>query len=128
MIRYLDTSAVAKVLLDEDHHAAMRRALPSWADDDLLSSQLMATELHRLAARIGLARQLVDLAVGAFELVDLDRGDFLAARHMSPSGARTLDALHVAVAARIGADSFVTYDRRQADAAELLGLAVLTPR
>jgi predicted nucleic acid-binding protein len=42
------------------------------------------------------------------------------------TGARTLDALHLAAAQRIGgAVPFVTFDVRQAQAARTLGLVVL---
>ena len=43
------------------------------------------------------------------------------------TGARTLDALHLAAARRLGgaAVPFVTFDVRQAQAARTLGLAVL---
>jgi hypothetical protein len=42
---------------------------------------------------------------------------------------RSLDAIHLASALRIGADleAFVTYDVRQAEAARTAGLTVLTP-
>lgn len=128
MIRYLDTSAAAKFLVDEPETAALRSAAREWVGDDLVAAQLMATELHRLAARVGLPGSLVDAALDAVELVDVEREDFLVARTFEPRSARTLDALHVAVAARIGADLLVTYDLRQADLARALGLEVDVPQ
>ena len=40
---------------------------------------------------------------------------------------RSLDAIHVAAARFGGVDAMVTYDRRQADAARAVGLAVVAP-
>lgn len=127
MIRYLDTSAVAKVILAERHTPALRAALRAWSADDLVSSQLMATELHRLAARLGIPPEAAATAVSTFELIDVEREDFIAARSMSPPSARTLDVVHVAVAARVGADVIVTYDQRQAEVAAAAGLEVVAP-
>lgn len=127
MIRYLDTSAVAKIILGEQHTPALRAVLRDWSSDDLVSSQLMATELHRLAARLGVPPAAATAAVSAFEVIDLEREDFLAAGVMAPLFARTLDVLHVAVAARVGADVIVTYDRRQAEVAAAAGLEVVAP-
>ena len=128
MIRYLDTSAAAKLLVDEPETAALRSAAREWVGDDLVAAQLMATELHRLAALVGLPGSHVDAALAAVELVDVEREDFLVARTLEPHSARTLDALHVAVAARIGADLLVTYDLRQADLARSLGIEVDFPQ
>lgn len=128
MIRYLDTSAVAKVILDEEHTAAMRAALRTWSEDEIVSSQLMATELHRMAARLGVPASLATAVVSAFELIDVERDDWITGRQMEPQIARTLDVVHVAVAARIGAGVMVTYDRRQAEVARTAGLAVLAPQ
>ena len=127
MIRYLDTSAVAKVILDERHTPALRAALRAWSADDLVSSQLMATELHRLATRLGIAPAVAATTVSAFEVIDVEREDFVAARLLAPASVRTLDVLHVAVAARIEADVIVTYDQRQAEVAAAAGLAVAAP-
>lgn len=127
MIRYLDTSAVAKVVLAERHTPALRGALRAWSADDLISSQLMATELLRLAARLGIPPAVAATAASTFELIDVEREDFIAARSMAPPLARTLDVLHVAVAARVGADVIVTYDQRQAEVASAAGLEVAAP-
>lgn len=40
---------------------------------------------------------------------------------------RSLNALHLTAALRVDADIMVTYDQRQADAAETAGLPVLAP-
>jgi predicted nucleic acid-binding protein len=125
VIRYLDTSAIAKVVLEERHTQALRTALSSWSADELVSSQLMATELHRVMTRLAVPQAAA--AASAFELIELELEDFVVARDLAPATARTLDVLHVAVALRIGADVIVTYDRRQAEVADAAGLEVLAP-
>jgi uncharacterized protein len=127
VIRYLDTSAVAKVIQGERHTPAVCAALRAWSADDLVSSQLMATELHRLAARLGIPSAVAVAAVSAFEVIHVECDDFIAARSMAPPSARTLDLLHVAVASRVRADVIVTYDQRQAEVAAAVGLAVVAP-
>lgn len=127
MIRYFDTSAVAKILLDEQHSRRLRSAVPDWQADTLLSSQLMATELHRLAVRAPIPPQTVEMAIAAFQIVDVEREDFVLARTMGPAAARTLDVVHVAVAIRVGAKCIVTYDDRQSEVARSVGLAVVSP-
>ena len=78
MIRYLDTSAIAKVVLDERHTQALRTALSSWSADELVSSQLMATELHRVMTRLAVPQAAA--AASAFELIELELEDFVVAR------------------------------------------------
>jgi predicted nucleic acid-binding protein len=65
----------------------------------------------------------------ALNLSRLTRRVLLAAGSLEAPGLRTLDAIHVAAAARLGSgiDAFVSYDRRQADAARGAGLRVASP-
>lgn len=49
----------------------------------------------------------------------------LAATIAASTGVRTLDSLHVATAVLSGAEAFITFDRRQADAARAFDLTVL---
>lgn len=128
MIHFFDTSAIAKVILDERESAALRAQLRRWSGDSLVSSQLMATELHRLARRLGVPPETVNVVISMVDLVDMERDDFVTARTLNPSQARTLDVLHVAVASRLSVDTFVTYDERQAEAATAQGLVVSSPR
>ena len=48
----------------------------------------------------------------------------LARRHSRLLGTRSLDILHVAAALEVGASTFVTFDKRQADLARAEGLLV----
>lgn len=58
-------------------------------------------------------------------LIDLTRGDLLAAGTHAPLPAN--DAIHLAVALRVGADEIVTYDGELAERASAAGLPVLSP-
>ena len=68
-----------------------------------------------------LPRSQVDLV----SLVGLER-DFVRAG-ASPGRLRSLDALHLAVALRIGAQEFIAYDLELGAAAEQAGLTLLSP-
>lgn len=63
------------------------------------------------------------------DLVDLDSGIRILAQTVGPASVRSLDAIHLATALRIRQQlaSFVTYDRRLADAATAAGLTVDMP-
>lgn len=66
--------------------------------------------------------------LSAFSLVELDALTCdMAADIAEVTGARTLDALHLAAAQRVGGPGlpFLTYDVRQARAARDLGFSVL---
>jgi predicted nucleic acid-binding protein len=49
----------------------------------------------------------------------------LASTIAASTGVRTLDSLHIASAILASADAFITFDRRQADAARAFDLTVL---
>ena len=59
-------------------------------------------------------------------LIDLTRGDLLTAGAL-PGNLRSHDAVHLAVALRIGADEILTYDGQLVAAAAAAGLAVAQP-
>lgn len=73
------------------------------------------------AARAAFAKD-----IGAFALVELDVGTCeLAATIAEQTGVRTLDALHLGAARRLGtAITFLTFDVRQGQAGRALGLVV----
>jgi predicted nucleic acid-binding protein len=126
---YLDASAVAKLVVAEPES----EGLASWLRDarasgsDAMSSVLLETELRRLAWRVGIDQTAVTTVLDRLELVDVDRSLFREAGLLAGRHLRSLDALHVAVAIRVDADVFVSYDDRQADAAAAVGLRVLAP-
>jgi predicted nucleic acid-binding protein len=66
--------------------------------------------------------------VASFAIVELDATTCeLAATVAEQTGARTLDALHLAAASRLGTTlGFLTFDARQAQIARSLGFRLLT--
>ncbi|MGH3867492.1 MAG: PIN domain-containing protein [Pseudonocardiaceae bacterium] len=129
MILYIETSAAAKLLVDEPASSRLAARLDKAVDQDdaLLSSMLLETELRRLAVRVDLAQTAVTHLLERFDLVETDRSLYREAGLLPGRHLRSLDALHLAAALRVDADVMVTYDRRQADAADAAGLPVLAP-
>ncbi|HJQ41567.1 MAG TPA: type II toxin-antitoxin system VapC family toxin [Jatrophihabitantaceae bacterium] len=129
MIRYLDTSAAMKLLVEEDESAALLAELQrSGPNDRLIASWLLHTELHCAASRHPDAIDLEAVAVllDSVDLIDLFRGDLLTAAVL-PGRLRSHDAIHLAVALRVGAHEVVTYDEELARATAEAGLAVSAP-
>jgi predicted nucleic acid-binding protein len=75
---------------------------------------------------IGRARQLVD----RFELIRVDDALLDAAALLPVDELRSLDAIHLAAAQRLGSDLsvLVSYDERMLTAARALGIRVTSPR
>lgn len=126
---YLDTSALAKLVVREAETAALRE----WLDaqrDTYLSSALAATELHRAVRRRApsaspVAQQVID----ALDLVPVGDDVVGLAGRLDPPGLRTLDAIHLASAlvTRAVVSVFVAYDDRLRAAAAQSGLRVAAP-
>ena len=128
---YLDSSALVKLVQREKESDALRRFLRSHRTDRLVTSALARVEVVRAiliggpAAIAQARRQLSRLDQVLLGTEVLDRAATLA----SNVQLRSLDAIHLAAAQVVGADlrAVVTYDRRMADAAKDLGLAVERP-
>jgi len=60
-------------------------------------------------------------------LVDVTDGLLRRAAGLASAAVRTLDAIHLASALRVGADELIAYDRRVIAAAAERGLAVSSP-
>jgi uncharacterized protein len=124
---YLDASAAMKLILDEPQSEALTAELAGWDDRRLVSSWLLHTEMHCAAGRhpgdvdLDAVRTVLD----SVSLIDLTRGDMLAAGTHAPL--RSNDAIHLAVAIRVGADEIVTYDSELIERATAAGLPVLAP-
>lgn len=125
-LSYVDTSAAMKLLVDEPESAALVTDLSSGRR--LVASWLLHTELHRAAGRhpddvdLGSVHQVL----ATMNLADVTRGDLIAAGTHAPL--RSNDAIHLAVAIRLGVDDLVTYDDELAMAARSAGLIVVAPR
>ncbi len=126
-IAYLDTSAAVKLVVDEPESDALAAELGRCDDRRLVSSWLLHAEMHFAGGRhpedvdLDAVRAVLD----AVSLVDLTRGDLLAAG--THARLRSNDAIHLAVALRVGADEIVTYDAELSERARSAGLSVLSP-
>ncbi|KDA04744.1 DNA-binding protein [Microbacterium sp. CH12i] len=113
---YLDTSAAAKALIDEDGSDPVRRL---FADGTaFISSKLLAVELHAVADRRMISADAAQELLDRVALVALNDGILDEAVSMH-SGLRTLDALHLATAVRLKdvVTGILTFDTELADAA-----------
>lgn len=129
MIAYLDTSAAMKLLVEERESAALVRYVQSNSDEvTLVGSWLLHTELHCAAHRHpnDVDTAAVRLVLEVITVLDLTRGDVLTAGTM-PGALRSHDALHLAVALRVGVDELITYDAELHHAADAAGLRVVHP-
>ena len=126
---YLDTSAAAKLLVDEEETEALQDHLRQVPEAETVTSVIGLIELRRVAARIGPAHTIraEDLArrLGSVQLTEAVAH---GAAHVSPTVLRSLDAIHLASAVSVSADQVLCYDQRLSTAAEAAGLLVLSPR
>ncbi|MGH8965986.1 MAG: type II toxin-antitoxin system VapC family toxin [Actinomycetes bacterium] len=145
MLRYVDTSALARCYFaDEADHEELRTLLLE-GTDPVVTSELTRMELVSAVHVAHRAGRLPDPAA-LLAVVDLDSGEDgpvallrmqpdvvfpLAAALVAQHPLRTLDALHLAVAHSAATDLaageplvFVTRDQRQAAAAAATGLPV----
>ena len=123
---YVDTSALGALLIDQPESPA----LLDWLDQTavtLVSSDLLETELRRIAVREGLDQSDVTRVVDGVGLAALDRAVYRSAGFLPMPYLRTLDALHLEAAMRVDAAGILTYDRRLAEAARSAGLDVIAP-
>ena len=123
---YVDTSALAALLIDQPESAALLDWLDSTAAE-LVSSDLLETELRRVAVREGLDQSDVTRRLDGVALAALDRAVYRGAGYLPMPYLRTLDALHLEAAIRLDASAVLTYDRRLGEAARAAGLDVIAP-
>lgn len=126
-VAYLDTSAAIKLVVDEPESDALVAELAERDDRWLASSWLLHAEMHSAAGRhpADIDLNAVRTVLDAVNLIDLTRGDLLAAGTHVPL--RSNDAIHLAVALRIGSDELLTYDTELTESATRAGLSVLAP-
>lgn len=128
MICYLDTSAAMKLLVQESESAALAKYLQSIDERRLVASWLLHTELHCAANRHpdDVDLESAEIVLDTVSLIDLTRGDLLTAGTL-PGRLRSNDAVHLAVALRVGADELVTYDAELGAAAAAAGIIAVQP-
>jgi uncharacterized protein len=128
-VTYADTSALAKLLIAEAETAVLGAYLASLTDR-ATSSELTIAELTRTVTRAGADAASAGMLLRQLDLLAVDEaGLWRAGRLPSPPGTflRTADAIHLIAAMELGETDFLTYDRRQAQAAESSGFNVVAP-
>lgn len=128
---YADTSAVLKLLLDEDHSAAMAVFFDehedwSWVSSDLLRIEVTRAVMRVLPDALPEAHEVLD----AFSCVPID-DDIVERVMIEPDpGLRSLDAIHLATARTLADDlaALVSYDDRLLTATTKAGLPVESPQ
>ncbi len=132
MSLYVDSSALLKRYVEEPDSEMAESLLRS--DPSLLTARHTVLEVRRNLARLleerdaATARAAFLEDLDALSIVELDEVTCeMAAAIAELTGVRTLDALHLAAAQRIGSPAvpFLTFDLRQAQAARGLGLTVV---
>ena len=126
---YLDSSALIKLVFDEEETAALEDFL---SEHRLrLSSSLARVEVMRAARTVSdeLVSRHADAVLGAIEMIAPDAALLADAARIDPLTLRSLDAVHLATAVALADDieGMVVYDRRLADAARHAGLTVWSP-
>jgi uncharacterized protein len=129
---YVDASAFLKLYLDEPNSEACERLMSS--DPAWLSARHTEVEVRRNLTRalggqaLATAREQFSADWTRTNVIELDGITCTTAAELAEAtGARTLDALHIAAAqrARNAALQFLTYDLRQAQVARTLGWSVV---
>lgn len=126
---YADASALVKLVLEEPETVALRAYLEA-SDPPIATSAIAVVEVLRAVRVAGLggdglrrARRHLDEA----DLLDVDRELLEAAVSWTSAHVRSIDAIHLASALRLGARQMLVYDRRLAEAAAAAGVEVLSP-
>jgi predicted nucleic acid-binding protein len=128
--RYLDSSALVKLVLDEDESEDLHTFMEGRASE-MSTSALARTEIARAVAPHGEAklrdagRLLATCSEITLSRHLLDRAGSLA----HELGVRSLDAIHLAAAEQIRPylSVVITYDHRMAFAARAQGYVVVAP-
>ena len=131
MTTYVDSSALLKRYVEEPDSPRADELLAT--DDTLVTGRHTLVEVRRNLARLlqapaaAQARAAFASDLAALSLIELHAATTeLAATFAEQTGVRTLDALHLGAAYRLGtAVTFLTFDVRQGVAARQLGFRAL---
>lgn len=127
---YLDSSALVKLVQKEAESQALRRYLRRHSDDERVSSGLARVEVVRAVSAGGVrAVAQARRQLGRLYEIPLDRGLLDEASTLGPGSLRSLDAIHLAAARRLGDQlrAVITYDARTQSAAASLGIPTAAP-
>ncbi len=126
---YADTSALVKLVIDEDESNSLAEHLRA-SNLQLTSSEITEIELLRAVARadpdqLPEALALLEKTV----LLPLTTGIRRRAASLKPTSVRSLDTIHLATALEIQADlnTLVSYDNRMVEASRSAGIETHSP-
>lgn len=127
---YLDSSAIVKLVHPEAESAALHAWLVKQPSSAAVSSALAVVEVTRALRRHDpAALSRVPGVLSRVMLVPVDMPVLTAASALVEPVLRSLDAIHVGTARRLGVRSliFVSYDKRLVATASREGLTVASP-
>lgn len=130
MRTYLDTSALAKLVVTERESAALRAYLRRIRSDTMFTAAITRTELVRAARRVDASLlSAVYNVLDTLAVIDLTNSVLDSAAILDPPALRSLDAIHLVAARRAGGElrTVITYDARMIEAAQSLAIPVATP-
>jgi predicted nucleic acid-binding protein len=131
---YVDSSALAKRVINEPQSTSVKVALREHADagDALVSSALAWVEVTRVI-RQAAGRSpndlddLADAALAGILQQPIGPEVIALARRLAPPALLSLDAIHLASALLLDVVVLIAYDRRLLDAASKQGIRALSP-
>jgi uncharacterized protein len=126
---YADSSALVKLVIEEPESEALAAYIDE-ARPVLATSRVALVEVVRAVGLANPSTEARDEAVRAVEsclLVDVTDVLLRSAAALASLTVRTLDAIHLASAQRIGADEVLVYDARLREAAASAQLATAAP-
>lgn len=136
MLAYIDTSAAAKLLLNEPERSHLRDHLLQMKSrgDRLVSSDLLDVELARVCVRLGIDQALADRIVASVSRMGILPEVIEEAKEIKQM-IKSLDAIHLGTALLLAdeaegdeaVEQFLTYDVNMARVAQELGFDVVSP-
>jgi predicted nucleic acid-binding protein len=125
-LSYLDTSAAMKLLVEEAESAELEATIATATE--VVACYVLETEVRRAVHRYPeLAQTDATDLLDRVALHEVPPSLFSEAGLLPGDSLRSLDALHVAAAIRLGVDAVATYDRRMQEAVVAAGLRVVAP-
>lgn len=123
---YVDTSAMVKVLRSDEPPADDVRAYIADAGA-LVSSRLLAIEMHMVAARFDIEAHTIERVLDRVDQVAIDENVVQAAIGLRAT-LRSLDAIHLGTAAYLEGQisGLLTFDHRMRAAAEQVGVSLVS--
>lgn len=127
---YLDTAALAKLVVEEAESEALANWLDDHEDEVLFTSALSKVELVRAAVRRSPETRPAALSlVAELSLVPVDPTVIDLAWSLEPATLHSMDAIQLASALSVAGSAvcFVAYDVRLLEAAAAAGLTTMAP-